>query len=198
VAYHEAGHALVGWLLPRTNTILKVSIIPRGRAALGFAQQLPEERYLHSKEYLHDEITTLLGGRAAEEIKFNEISSGAIDDLEKVTNIAYAQIIQYGMNSKFGTLSFSEKTKDVYAGKPFSDATSEIVDGEVSKMVEHCYYESKQIVQKNFAKLEEIALLLLKKEVLTGEDIKNILGEKVREDKSIYLISGAKPDILST
>jgi len=181
VAYHEAGHALVGWLLPHTDPVLKVSIIPRGKAALGFSQQLPEERYLHSWEYLHSQIIVLLAGRAAEEYKYNEVSSGAQDDLEKVTNIAYAEIAHYGMNPKFGNLSFSEKNNQGYYGKPYSENTAEMVDSEVFQLVEKSYREALNMVQQNKDKLEEIAQLLLKKEILRNEDLKQILGEKVKQ-----------------
>jgi ATP-dependent Zn protease len=109
VAHHEAGHALVGWLLPHTDPVLKVSIIPRGQAALGFAMQLPEERYIHSIEYLQERMCVLLAGRAAEVAIFGEISSGAQDDLEKVTELAYSLMLSYGMNKDIGSLSFSER-----------------------------------------------------------------------------------------
>uniref|UniRef100_A0A6B2KYU2 AAA+ ATPase domain-containing protein n=1 Tax=Arcella intermedia TaxID=1963864 RepID=A0A6B2KYU2_9EUKA len=189
VAYHEAGHALVGWLLPNTDPVLKVTIIPRGKAALGFAQQLPVERYLHSYEYIQEKITVLLSGRAAEDAKFGELSAGAQDDLEKVTDIAYAQIVRYGMNTKFGSLAFSERNSQGYFGKPYSETTAELVDAEVSHFVENCYERARNIVQQNFSKLEEVAQLLLKKEVLHGEDLKNILGEKVQEDKDKFVIT---------
>jgi ATP-dependent metalloprotease FtsH len=189
VAYHEAGHALVGWLLPHTDPVLKVSIIPRGKAALGFAQQLPEERYLHSREYLHNQIIVLLSGRAAEEHKFNEISSGAQDDLEKVTNLAYAEIAHYGMNPKFGSLSYTEKNSQGYYGKPYSDSTAEIVDSEVFLLVEKSYQEALRIVQQNKEKLDEIAQLLLKREVLRNEDLKQILGEKIKAADTVVKLA---------
>eukprot|EP01125_Pyxidicula_operculata_P008384 TRINITY_DN281_c0_g1_i1.p1 TRINITY_DN281_c0_g1~~TRINITY_DN281_c0_g1_i1.p1 ORF type:complete len:769 (-),score=235.00 TRINITY_DN281_c0_g1_i1:1688-3994(-) len=179
VAYHEAGHALVGWLLPNTDPILKVSIIPRGQAALGFAQQMPVERYLHSLEYIKDRICVFLGGRVAEEIQFGEISTGAQDDLEKITDMAYSTIVQYGMNPTFGNISYSERNSQGYWGKPYSNKTAELVDKEVKKLIDQCYIATKELINNNKDKLEEIAQLLLKKEVIHNSDVQSILGPKV-------------------
>jgi len=177
VAYHEAGHALVGWLLPFADPVLKVSIIPRGRAALGFAQILPEESYLHSQEYLHNKICVLLAGRAAEEVKFNQITSGAQDDLEKVTGITYAEILKYGMSDRFGSLSYTDNNFLGYMGTTYSDTTLEEVDKEVYAKVEKFYKETVELIRANIDSLEKIAKLLLEKEVIHHEDIKTMLGE---------------------
>lgn len=184
VAHHEAGHALVGWLLEHTDPVLKVSIIPRGQAALGFAQLLPpEERYLESQENLQQRICVLLAGRVAEELIFNEVSSGAQDDLEKVTNIAYTQMLRYGMNPLVGLVNFADQGYEGYNGKPYSEATSEMVDQEVKKLVSSCYEQTVELVQKNKEYLVKIANLLLEKEVITGEDLKAILGPKVGSEE---------------
>jgi AFG3 family protein len=176
VAYHEAGHALVGWLLPHTDPILKVSIIPRGSAALGFAQQLPEEKYLHTQEFLHSKICVLLGGRAAEKVKFTMITSGAQDDLEKVTNLAYSEILKYGMNKDFGSLSFSESSTKGYFGKPYSDQTAEMVDTQVRESVTKFFDDTVLLIENNRDKLELVAQLLLDKEVIHYDDMVRLLG----------------------
>eukprot|EP01130_Rhizamoeba_saxonica_P012460 TRINITY_DN5258_c0_g1_i2.p1 TRINITY_DN5258_c0_g1~~TRINITY_DN5258_c0_g1_i2.p1 ORF type:complete len:713 (-),score=181.08 TRINITY_DN5258_c0_g1_i2:291-2429(-) len=150
VAYHEAGHAAVSWLLEDTDVVLKVSIIPRGRGALGFSQQMGEDAYIHTYEHLVSKICVLLGGRAAEEVKFGEVSSGAQDDLERVTNIAYSQILRFGMNDVVGPLAYTDKTHQGYSGKNYSEETSQIIDSEVKKLVEECYTKTKEIIRKNF------------------------------------------------
>jgi len=176
VVYHEAGHALAGWLLPHADPVLKVSIIPRGAAALGFSQQLPEERHLHSQEYIHSRVAVLLAGRAAEEIKFGEITSGAQDDLQKVTQILYNEILTYGMNTLVGPVSFTESA---YAGKPYSESTAVLVDQEVSKKVFKIYQDVLELIRGNIDKLEKIAQVLMEKEVISHDDIRSMLGPPV-------------------
>lgn len=176
VAYHEAGHALAGWLLPNSDPVLKVSIIPRGAAALGFSQQLPEEKFLHSQEYIHSRIAVLLAGRAAEQVKFGEFTSGAQDDLQKVTRLSYDEIITYGMNETVGAVHF---TADGYIGKPYSEATAQLVDEEVSKRVSKIYEEVLTLIRDNTDKLEQIAQVLITKEVISHDDIRAMLGPPV-------------------
>jgi len=176
VAYHEAGHALAGWLLPNSDPVLKVSIIPRGSGALGFSQQLPEEKHLHSQEYIHSRVAVLLAGRAAEQVKFGEVTSGAQDDLQKVTQLAYNEIITYGMNENVGPVSF---TGTSYAGKPYSESTALLVDTEVSQRVNKIYKDVVTLITDNIDKLEQIAQVLISKEVISHDDIRLMLGPPV-------------------
>lgn len=136
IAYHEAGHAVAGWFLEHSNPLLKVTIIPRSKGALGFAQYLPEEISLYSKQALLDMICTALGGRIAEDIFFNKITTGASDDIKKVTQIAQGLVTVYGMNEKLGLVGYHSEESSV---KPYSDTTNEIIDEEVRKIVLDCY-----------------------------------------------------------
>jgi AFG3 family protein len=179
VAYHESGHAIVGWFLEYTDPVLKVSIIPRGGNALGFSQQLPEERHLMTREQLLDMICMALGGRAAEEIKFGSITTGAVDDLQRVTQMAYAQMLAWGMSDKVGYVSFtSRRRNENYLGKPYSDYTAQIVDEEVRNLVNEAYQRTIKLLQEKFDLLEKLAARLLDKEVVTHDEIKEILGPR--------------------
>lgn len=179
IAYHEAGHATVSWLLEHASPLVKVTIVPRGRS-LGAAWYLPEERQITTPKQMYDEICGALGGRAAEEITFNEISTGALSDLEKVTKQAYAMVSVYGLNKKIGNLSFYDSTgqSDYSFQKPYSDKTAETIDSEVSKLVEDLYVKTKELLSANKDKLEELANLLLEKEVIFREDLIRIFGER--------------------
>ena len=180
IAFHEAGHALVSWKLIHVDPLLKVSIIPRGKS-LGAAWYLPEERQLRSKAALEEHLSATLGGRAAEEVIFGEISTGALDDLEKVTREAYMMVTYYGFNEKIGNISYYDSSGrlDMSIQKPYSEATARLIDEEVRNLVSKAYNEAKAILIKNRNALVQIAELLLKKEIVLKADIENILGQRM-------------------
>ncbi|KAG0606378.1 hypothetical protein M758_9G136400 [Ceratodon purpureus] len=178
VAYHEAGHAVTGWFLEYAEPLLKVSIVPRGTAALGFAQYLPNENLLMTKEQLLDMTCMTLGGRAAEQILLGKISTGAQNDLEKVTKMTYAQVAVYGFSDKVGLLSFPPKDDGMEMTKPYSNETGEIIDQEVRDWVATAYARTLALITKHKAGVEALALKLLEKEVLHQEDLVAILGER--------------------
>ncbi len=179
IAYHEAGHAATSWLLEHAHPLIKVTIVPRGRS-LGAAWYLPEERQITTTEQLLDEMCATLGGRAAEEIIFGKISTGALSDLEKVTKQAYAMITVYGLNDKIGNLSYYDSSGANEYGftKPYSEKTAEVIDAEVSKMVETAYARAKKILSENKELLTKLAEQLLEKEVIFKEDLENIFGKR--------------------
>jgi AFG3 family protein len=178
VAYHEAGHAVTGWFLEHAEPLLKVSIVPRGTAALGFAQYLPNENLLMTKEQLLDMTCMTLGGRAAEQVLLGKISTGAQNDLEKVTKMTYAQVAVYGFSDKVGLLSFPPKEDGLEMARPYSNETGEIIDQEVRDYVDLAYRQTLALVTKHKAGVEALALKLLEKEVLHQEDLIAILGER--------------------
>ena len=182
IAFHEAGHASVSWLLEHASPLVKVTIVPRGRS-LGAAWYLPEERQITTTEQLMDEICSALGGRAAEEIIFGKISTGALSDLEKITKQAYAMIMYYGLSTKIGNISFYDSTgQSEYAfNKPYSEKTAQVIDEEVSKLIEQAYVRTKQILTDNKELLTRLAELLLVKEVIFKEDLENIFGKRMFE-----------------
>ncbi|KAJ2611439.1 AAA ATPase afg3 [Coemansia sp. RSA 1365] len=186
VAYHEAGHAVVGWFMRHADPLLKVSIIPRGQGALGYAQYLPKDQYLFSTEQLHDRMCMTLGGRASEELFFKVITTGASDDLQKVTRMAYAQIVQYGMNKRVGQVNFADPQGNEQYQKPYSEATAELIDVEVRKMISDAYTATLQLLTTKRAEVEKVAQLLLKKEVLGREDMLKLLGQRPFKDKVQY------------
>jgi cell division protease FtsH len=177
IAYHEAGHATVSWFLPNADNLLKVSIVPRGKS-LGAAWYLPQENHLYTKAQLVDKICAALGGRAAEEVMFKEISSGALNDLEKVTKQAYAMVAHYGLDEEFGNVSFHDSTgrQNSVFQKPYSDATAEKIDKRVQQLIEHAYERTKSLLIKHQDQLEELAELLLEKEVVFKKDLEKIFG----------------------
>jgi AFG3 family protein len=180
IAFHEAGHALVSWRLPLVDPVSKVSIIPRGKT-LGAAWYLPEERQLHTEAELRQRLAAALGGRAAEEVAFGEVTSGALDDLEKVTREAYAMVAYYGFNDKLGNVSFYDSTglRDSGFQKPYGEDTEKMLDEEVRTLVADCYGNAKSIVEGNRSDLDRLAGLLLEKEILNREDLQSVLGERV-------------------
>lgn len=178
VAYHEAGHAVAGWFLEHADPLVKVSIVPRGVAALGYAQYLPKEQFLYTIEQLTDEMCMALGGRAAEDIIFGKISTGALSDLERITKMAYSMVSVYGMNPKIGNVSFYDAQRSEYAGKPYSEATAQIIDEEVKEMIERAYTFTKELLSKHVNHLEVIAQELLKKEVLFQTDLEKLIGKR--------------------
>lgn len=159
VAFHESGHALVGWLLPNSDVLQKVTIVPRTSLALGFAQYTPSEQKLFTLEQLEDKMCMALGGRAAENITFERITTGAQNDLEKVTKIAYAGVAKYGMNERIGPMYVPDEAQQSYTGdKPYSKALGNIIDDEVRKMVGRAYAKTEQILLDNRALLTKVSI----------------------------------------
>jgi ATP-dependent metalloprotease FtsH len=179
IAFHEAGHAAVSWLLEFAHPLVKVTIVPRGKA-LGAAWYLPEERQITTFEQMYDEITAALGGRASEEVNFGKISTGALNDLEKVTKQAYAMVVYFGLNKKIGNISFYDSSGQTEYSfqKPFSEKTAEVIDKEISLLVESAYDRAKKLLTENKGKLEQLANVLLDKEVIFHEDLENIFGKR--------------------
>ncbi len=198
IAYHEAGHAATSWLLEHAHPLIKVTIVPRGRS-LGAAWYLPEERQITTTEQLMDEMCATLGGRAAEEIMFGKISTGALSDLEKVTKQAYAMITIYGLNDKIGNISYYDSTGANEYGftKPYSEKTAQTIDEEVSKLIETAYKRAKDILTKNKNLLTQLAEKLLDKEVIFKEDLEIIFGKRPF-DKEENLLIKLDPNTTST
>lgn len=179
IAYHEAGHATVSWMLPNANPLLKVTIIPRGKA-LGAAWYLPEERQITTTEQMMDELSATLGGRAAEEIINKKVSSGALNDLEKVTKQAYAMVCYLGMSKAIGNVSFydSSESSGFTLSKPYSEKTAELIDKEVKKLIDESYETAKKILRENMEGFVKLAEQLLEKEVIFSEDLEKIFGKR--------------------
>lgn len=178
VAYHESGHAVAGWFLEHAEPLLKVSIIPRGTAALGFAQYVPNENLLMTKEQLFDMTCMTLGGRASEEVLLGKVSTGAQNDLEKVTRMTYAQVAVYGFSAKVGLLSFPPREDAFEMSKPYSNETAAIIDTEVREWVSDAYTRTLEIIKEHKDHISQIAELLLEKEVLHQDDLIRVLGER--------------------
>lgn len=179
IAFHEAGHATTSWLLQYAHPLVKVTIVPRGKS-LGAAWYLPEERQITTKEQMYHEMIATLGGRAAEQVVFGQISTGALSDLEKVTKQAYAMVTYYGLNDEIGNLSYYDSTgqQDYSLTKPYSEKTAEVIDKEISKMVEQAYQEALTILTEHIDGLTQLANKLIDKEVIFGEDLETIFGER--------------------
>ena len=182
IAHHEAGHATVSWLLPNANPLFKVTIVPRGQA-LGAAWYLPEERQLVTKEQMLDEMCSLIGGRVAEEIVNGQPSTGALNDLERLTKMAYGMVTYYGMSEKIGNLSFYDSTgaRGYDLTKPYSEKTAELIDKEVKELIEVIHDRTKKILNDNFEGFSALASLLLEKEVIFAEDLERIFGPRAGE-----------------
>ena len=180
VAYHESGHAIAGWYLPNTDPVIKVSIVPRGLAALGYAQSLPDERYITTREAFMDRMTMMIGGRVAEEIKFGQLSTGAQNDLERITKTAYAMVVDFGMSKEVGHVSFnlSKQNGRPMFEKPYSESLARLIDEEVRQMIEEVRTRAWNLLSEKLEKLEELAKLLLDKEVLGPQELVSVLGER--------------------
>lgn len=183
IAYHEAGHAVCGWFLEFADPLLKVSIIPRGQGALGYAQYLPGDIYLLSEQQLKDRMTMALGGRVSEELHFSSVTSGASDDLKKVTRMATAMVTQLGMSPKIGWINYQRKDESDLT-KPFSLETGDIIDAEVFRIVQECHDRCAGLLKEKSEAVEKVAKLLLKKEILTREDMISMLGKRPFPERS--------------
>ena len=196
VAYHEAGHAVAGWFLEHADPLVKVSIVPRGVAALGYAQYLPKEQFLYQTEQLMDEMCMAFGGRVSEDIVFNKISTGALSDLERITKMAYSMVTIYGMNKEIGNISFFDSKASDYAfQKPYSDATAEKIDKEVKGVIDEAYSRTKNLLMKHRLHLEVIAKELLEKEILFQSDLERLIGKRPFEKLTTYQqFTNGKPE----
>ncbi|MGZ5220904.1 MAG: ATP-dependent zinc metalloprotease FtsH, partial [Chitinophagaceae bacterium] len=183
IAYHEAGHAICGWYLEHAYPLLKVTIVPRGTAALGYAQYTPKEQYLYNTDQLNDQIAMTLGGRASEEIFFGKISTGAQNDLQQITRIGYAMVTVYGMNDKIGNVSFYDPQQETSFTKPYSEETSKLIDEEVRKLIEVSYERTKNLLIEKKEQVIKLAEALLDKEVLFQSDVETLIGKRPYEEK---------------
>lgn len=187
VAYHEAGHAVAGWFLEHADPLVKVSIVPRGVAALGYAQYLPKEQFLYQTDQLIDEMCMAFGGRVAEDIVFNKISTGALSDLERITKMAYSIVTIYGMNKEIGNISFYDSKQSEYNfQKPYSDSTAEKIDREVKALIDFCYQRTKKLLNDHRDQLEIISKELLEKEILFQSDLERLIGKRPFNTQTTY------------
>lgn len=195
IAYHEAGHAICGWYLEHAYPLLKVTIVPRGTAALGYAQYTPKEQYLYNTDQLSDQICMTLGGRASEDIFFGKISTGAQNDLQQITRIAYAMVTVYGMNDKVGNISFYDPQQETTFTKPYSEETSKLIDQEVRKLIDEAYVRTKQLLTERKAEVEKLAEALLEREVLFQSDVEALIGKRPYEEKKPLVDEEKKDDL---
>lgn len=186
IAYHEAGHAVCGWFLEHAYPLLKVTIVPRGVAALGYAQYTPKEQYLYDTEQLMDQMCMTLGGRAAEDIFFGKISTGAQNDLQQVTKLSYAMVTVYGMNEKVGNLSFYDPQQESTFTKPYSDDTGKLIDVEVRALVDSAYKRTRELLTEKKEQVDKLAKALLEREVLHQQDVEELLGKRPYGEKKIF------------
>ncbi|XP_067934690.1 mitochondrial inner membrane m-AAA protease component paraplegin-like [Watersipora subatra] len=185
IAFHECGHVLVSWLLERTDALLKVSVIPRTSAALGFAQYMPSDKKLYSREDLFERMCVMLGGRAAETVVFNRVTTGAQDDLDKVSRLAYSQIKQYGMGDSAGLLSFPSDEQDDYQNKPYSKDMQQRMDMEAQQLIAKAYKTAESLIINNRPKLDKLCELLLKHEEMSYDDVKKAIGPPPYGEKNL-------------
>lgn len=193
IAYHEAGHAICGWYLEHAYPLLKVTIVPRGTAALGYAQYTPKEQYLYNTDQLMDQICMTLGGRAAEQIFFGKISTGASNDLQQITRMAYSMVTVYGMNEKVGNVSFYDPSQENQFTKPFSEETGKIIDEEVRKLIDEGYVRTKKLLTEKREQVEKLAKELLVKEVLFKSDLETLIGKRPYEEKKLLDVTDEPP-----
>jgi len=193
IAYHEAGHAICGWFLEHAYPLLKVTIVPRGTAALGYAQYTPKEQYLYTIEQLTDQMCMTLGGRAAEQIFFGKISTGASNDLQQITKMAYSMVTTYGMNEKIGNVSFYDPSQENTFQKPFSEETGKIIDEEVRKMIDAAYHRTLDLLTLRKAEVEKLAKELLDKEVLHKSDVEALIGMRPYEEEKVVTFDVEEP-----
>lgn len=191
IAFHEAGHAICGWYLEHAYPLLKVTIVPRGTAALGYAQYTPKEQYLYNTDQLNDQICMTLGGRASEEIFFSKISTGAQNDLQQITRIAYAMVTVYGMNDKLGNISFYDPQQETTFTKPYSDETAKLIDEEVRKLIDEAYIKTKKLLTEKRSDVEKLANALLEREVLFQSDVEALIGKRPFEEKKSLTVDEA-------
>ena len=195
IAYHEAGHAICGWYLEHAYPLLKVTIVPRGVAALGYAQYTPREQYLYDTDQLMDQICMTLGGRASEEIFFGKISTGAQNDLQQITRTAYSMVTVYGMNTNIGNVSFYDPAAENSFTKPYSEETSKMIDQEVRKLIEDAYEKTKKLLREKRTQVETLAEQLLVKEVLFQSDVEKLIGKRpFREYKTLDVDDSESPE----
>src|SRR5450631_1247926 len=198
IAYHEAGHAICGWYLEHAYPLLKVTVVPRGTAALGYAQYTPKEQYLYNTDQLMDQICMTLGGRAAESIFFGKISTGASNDLQQITKMAYAMVTVYGMNDKVGNVSFYDPQQENTFTKPFSEETGKMIDEEVRKLVEKAFIRTKELLTERKNEVEILAKELLKREVLFQSDVEALIGKRPYEEKkALDFIDNPKDGVIN-
>jgi AFG3 family protein len=194
IAYHEAGHAICGWYLEHAYPLLKVTVVPRGTAALGYAQYTPKEQYLYNTDQLMDQICMTLGGRASEDIFFGKISTGASNDLQQITRIAYSMITVYGMNNKVGNISYYDPNQENTFTKPFSEETGKMIDEEVRKLIDSAYQRTLQLLTDKKDDVEKLAQELLKKEVLFKSDVEALIGKRPFEEKKTLEVETGASD----
>ncbi|MFH1625933.1 MAG: cell division protein FtsH, partial [Pseudomonadota bacterium] len=199
IAYHESGHALVAESLPTTDPVHKVSIIPRGIAALGYTMQLPtEDRYLMTRSELLDRLAVFLGGRVAEEIVFNDISTGAQNDLIRATEIAKSMVKEYGMSDKLGAVTFEKEKRsllpgqDLFSTREYSEETAREIDHEVKKIIDGTYSKVKTLLNRKKDLLEELAVVLLDKEIIEGEELRKIIETDKLKSRDVAKKSSLK------
>ena len=193
IAYHEAGHAVCGWFLEHAYPLLKVTIVPRGTAALGYAQYTPKEQYLYNTDQLIDQICMSLGGRASEDLFFGKISTGAQNDLQQITRTAYAMVTVYGMNDKVGNVSFYDPQQENAFTKPYSEETSKIIDQEVRKLIDESFERTKQLLTEKKEEVRKLAEALLEKEVLFQSDVETLIGKRPFEEKKLLDVDHVEP-----
>ncbi|MBL7827362.1 MAG: ATP-dependent zinc metalloprotease FtsH [Saprospiraceae bacterium] len=181
IAYHEAGHAICGWFLEHAHPLVKVTIVPRGLAALGYAQYLPKEQYITRKDKLLDDICMTLGGRAAESVVFDKISTGAQSDLDHITRLSYDMVVNYGLSEKVGNVSYYTMLTESF-NRPFSEQTAYLIDQEVKNMIDEQYVRAKKLLKEKRKQLDALAAALLEKEVLHRADLESIVGKRPFSD----------------
>jgi AFG3 family protein len=186
VAHHEAGHAVAGWFLEHADPLLKVTIIPRSSGALGYAQYLPKEVSLRTQDQIMDIVCMALAGRAAEEVFFGDVTTGASDDLRRVTQIVYSTIQTYGMNERVGQLAYQQNNDGMPGDKPYSDATAEAMDDEARSMVDAAYQRTINLIREHKQKVDKVAKLLIEKETITHDDMIDLIGDRPFEGDKQY------------